>query len=236
MSLMDHSLWEVFVGSFSADVWAEILDVLPSTLLMILVSSLIMLVLGMALGILVVVTRPDGIAPVKPVYTVLNGFVNFFRSLPDVIMIILMIPIARLLFGRSYGVEPFIIAGAAVVTPFYARIVESSLLELGKGKTEAAESIGCSGWQILTQVLLPETLPSLIRGFTTAVISIVSITALAGMFGGGGLGDLAVRYGYERYEHDLLFACIYVLVAIVMLIQTTGSLSSGHLLKKRHLV
>lgn len=236
MSLMDHSFWEVFLASFSADVWQQILAVLPTTLIMVAISSVLMLVFGMLLGILVVVTRPDGIAPMKPVYTVLNGFVNFFRSLPDVIMIIVMIPIARLLFGRSYGMEPFIIAGAAVVTPFYARLVESSLLELGKGKTEAAESIGCSGWQILTQVLLPETLPSLIRGFTTAVISIVSVTALAGMFGGGGLGDLAVTYGYQRYDHDLLFGCIYVLVALVMSIQTVGNVASGHLLKKRHLV
>lgn len=235
MSLMDHSFWEVFVASFLPGVWSQIAAVLPTTLVMVAISCALVLVGGMTLGTLVVVTRPEGLWPVKPVYTVLNGFVNFFRSLPDVIMIILMIPVARLLFGRSYGVEPFIIAGAAVVIPFYARIVESSLLEVERGKTEAAQSLGCTNAQTFFRVILPETLPSLVRGFTTAAISVVSVTALAGMFGGGGLGDLAVRYGYERYQHDLLFGCIYVLVALVMAIQTTGSVVSGHMLRKRKL-
>lgn len=236
MSLMNHSFWEVLAASFSPEVWEMLLPALPATIAMVLISSLIILVLGQALGVVLAVTGPTGIVPVKPLYAVLNVIVNILRSLPSVIMIILMIPVARLLFGRSYGTEPFIIAIAAVVIPMYARLVESSLLEVSKGKVEAAKSIGCNSVQILFRVLLPEALPSQIRGFTVAAISVVSMTALAGMFGGGGIGDLAVRYGYERYDHDLLFATIYVLVAIVMLIQGIGNLSSKLILKKRKLV
>lgn len=233
---MDHSFWEVFLASFAPGVWAQIIPTLLPTLEMVLLSALFMLVLGMILGVVLVITRDEGLVPIKPLYTVLNGIVNVLRSLPSVIMIILMIPVARLIFGHSYGTEPFILAIVAVVVPMYARLVEDSLLELSKGKTEAALSIGCTNGQILWHVLLPETLPSLIRGFTLATISVVSCTALAGMFGGGGIGDLAVTYGYQRYDHDLLFACIYVLIIIVQVIQGLGNLSSHLILKKRRLV
>lgn len=236
MSLMDHSFWEVFLASFLPSVWQSIAEALPATLIMVLISSLIMLVLGMIIGVVLTVTRPDGIVPISPLYSVLSAIVNCLRSLPSVIMIILMIPVARLMFGRAYGTEPFIIAISACVIPMYARLVESSLLEISKGKLEAAESIGCTNCQIIFKILLPETLPSLIRNFTIATIAVVSMTALAGMFGGGGIGDLAVTYGYQRYQHDLLFATIYVLILLVQVIQGVGNLISKMILKKRKLL
>ena len=118
----------------------------------------------------------------------------------------------------------------------YARIVESSLLEIEKGKIEAAKAIGSTNISIIFRILLPETLPSLIRGFTVSVITVLSMTALAGMFGAGGIGDIAVRYGYQRFQHDRLFACVYILIILVQLIQGIGNLVSKQILKTRNLV
>ena len=152
------------------------------------------------------------------------------------IMIILMIPVARLIFGKAYGTNACIIAIAASCIPMYARIVESSLLEIEKGKIEAAQAIGSNNLSIVFKILLPETLPSLIRGFTVSVISVLSMTALAGMFGAGGIGDIAVRYGYQRFQHDRLFACVYILIILVQLIQGIGNLVSKQILKTRNLI
>ena len=158
------------------------------------------------------------------------------RSLPQMVMIILMVPVARLIFGKSYGTNACIIAIAASCIPMYARIVESSLLEIEKGKIEAARSVGSTNRQIVFKVIIPETLPSLIRGFTVAVIAVISMTALAGMFGAGGIGDIAVRFGYQRFQHDRLFACVYVLVILVQLTQGIGNLISNRILKTRNLI
>ena len=152
------------------------------------------------------------------------------------IMIILMIPVARLIFGKAYGTNACIIAISASCIPMYARIVESSLLEIDKGKVEAALAIGSTNAEIIFKILIPETIPSLIRGFTVAVISVLSMTALAGMFGAGGIGDIAVRYGYQRFQHDKLFACVYILIFFVQLIQGVGNLVSKQILKTRNLI
>ena len=236
MSLLDTSLWEVFLGSFDPDIWKELWGPAGETLYMTLVSSLIVLVFGLLIGILLTVTNPNGLVPLKPSYTVSGWVINVLRSLPQMIMIILMIPVARLIFGKAYGTNACIIAIAASCIPMYARIVESSLLEIEKGKIEAAQAIGSTNLDIIFKILIPETLPSLIRGFTVAVISVLSMTALAGMFGAGGIGDIAVRYGYQRFQHDRLFACVYILVLMVQLIQGTGNLLSKRLLKTRNLI
>lgn len=206
------------------------------TLYITVVASLIVLIFGVLLGILLTATSAEGVFPLKLPYTTTGWLINVLRSLPQTIMIILMIPVARLLFGRSYGRDPCIISIAASCIPMFARIVESSLKEIAKGKVEAAKSIGCTNRQIVFRVIIPETLPSLIRGFTVAVISVVSMTALAGMFGAGGIGDVAVRFGYQRFQHDRLFACVYVLIILVQLIQGIGNLISARMLRKRNLV
>ncbi len=236
MSLLDSSLWEVIKASLSPDIWKELWGPIGETLYMTTVSSLIMLVFGLLIGILLTVTNPDGLVPLKASYTVSGWIINCLRSLPQMIMIILMIPVARLIFGKAYGTNACIIAIAASCIPMYARIVESSLLEIEKGKIEAAQAIGSNNLSTVFKILLPETLPSLIRGFTVSVISVLSMTALAGMFGAGGIGDIAVRYGYQRFQHDRLFACVYILIILVQLIQGIGNLVSKQILKTRNLI
>ena len=236
MSLLDSSLWDVIVASFSPEIWKDLLGPIGETLYMTSISSLITLVLGLIIGILLTISNPDGLVPLKVSYTVSGWVINALRSLPQMIMIILMIPVARLIFGKSYGTNACIIAIAASCIPMYARIVESSLLEIEKGKIEAAKAIGSANISIIFRILLPETLPSLIRGFTVSVITVLSMTALAGMFGAGGIGDIAVRYGYQRFQHDRLFACVYILIILVQLIQGIGNLVSKQILKTRNLV
>lgn len=236
MSLMNTPIWEIIKGSFAPEVWQRILPATLETLYMTGLSAVIMVVFGLILGILLTVTNPNGLVPIKALYTASGWFINVLRSLPQMIMIILMIPIARLIFGRSYGTDACIIAIAASCIPMYARIVENSLLEIEKGKVEAAKSIGSTNFQIIFRILLPETIPSLIRGFTVAVITIISMTALAGMFGAGGLGDIAVRFGYQRFQHDILFAAVYVLILLVHIVQFLGDFTSRQILKKRNLV
>jgi D-methionine transport system permease protein len=236
MSLLDTPLWEVIKGSFAPEIWQRLKPAIGETLYMVTLSSIIMLVLGLFLGILLTVTNPDGLIPMKILYTGSGWVINCLRSLPQMIMIILMIPVARLFFGKSYGVNACIIAIAASCIPMYARLVESSLLEIAKGKVEAARSIGSTNIQIIFRILIPETAPSLIRGFTVAVIAVISMTALAGMFGAGGIGDIAVRFGYQRFQHDVLFATVYILIILVQLVQWIGNFASKQILKKRNLI
>jgi len=236
MSLLDPSFWEVFLASLSPEIWKDLWGPIGETLYMTAISSLIMLVFGIVIGILLDITNPNGLIPLKVSYTLSGWLINCLRSLPQMIMIILMIPVARLIFGKSYGTNACIIAIAASCIPMYARIVESSLLEIDKGKIEAAQAMGSKNISIIFKVLLPETLPSLIRGFTVSVITVLSMTALAGMFGAGGIGDIAVRYGYQRFQHDRLFACVYILVILVQLIQGIGNLVSKRILKTRNLI
>ena len=236
MSLLDSSFWDVFRASLSPEIWKDLWGPIGETLYMTAISSVIMLIFGIVIGILLDITNPNGLIPLKVSYTLSGWLINCLRSLPQMIMIILMIPVARLIFGKSYGTNACIIAIAASCIPMYARIVESSLLEIDKGKIEAALAMGSKNSSIIFRVLLPETLPSLIRGFTVSVITVLSMTALAGMFGAGGIGDIAVRYGYQRFQHDRLFACVYILVILVQLIQGIGNLVSKKILKTRNLV
>lgn len=236
MSLLDSSFWEVFLASLSPEIWKELWGPIGETLYMTVISSLIMLIFGVIIGILLDITNPNGLIPLKISYALSGWLINCLRSLPQMIMIILMIPVARLIFGKSYGTNACIIAIAASCIPMYARIVESSLLEIDKGKVEAAQAMGSRNISIIFKVLLPETLPSLIRGFTVSVITVLSMTALAGMFGAGGIGDIAVRYGYQRFQHDRLFACVYILIVLVQLIQGIGNMVSKKMLKTRNLV
>jgi D-methionine transport system permease protein len=235
MSLLDTPFWIVIKGSFALTVWSRIAKAILETIYMTAIASLVTLIFGLALGILMTITNPDGLLPCKTFYIVSGWIINILRSLPQMVMIILMIPVARLFFGRSYGTNPCMIAIAACLIPMYARIVESSILEITKGKVDAARSMGSTNVQIIWRVLLPETLPSLIRGFTVVVIAVLSMTALAGMFGAGGVGDIAVRFGYQRFQHDVLFAAVYVLILMVQIVQFVGTFTSKKILKKRNL-
>ena len=232
MSLLNYSFWEVFLSSFSPEIWRDILPSVKDTLYMAALSSLIMLIGGIALGIVLTALSPDGLVPLRIPYTVSGWFINVLRSLPEMIMIILMIPVARLIFGQSYGTNSCIIAISASCIPMYARIVESSLLEISKGKIDAAKSIGSTNLQIIFRIIIPETLPSLIRGFTTAVITVISMTALAGNFGAGGIGDIAVRYGYQRFRPEVMIATVIILIVLVQAVQFVGNTIAKRLDKK----
>ncbi|MDR3239243.1 MAG: ABC transporter permease, partial [Clostridiales bacterium] len=226
MSLLNTPFWDVFKASFAPSVWREIWPATLDTLYMTLIASLITLLFGLILGIVLTFTDKEGLRPVVPFNAGMGWIINCLRSLPQMIMIILMIPLARMVFGHSYGINSCIIALAASCIPMYARIVQSSLFEIAKGKIEAAKSVGSTNLQMILRVLLPETLPSLIRGFTVAVIAIISMTALAGNFGAGGIGDIAVRFGFQRFQHEMLFACVYVLIVLVQVIQFAGDFAS----------
>lgn len=236
MSLYKYPFWKVLAHSFSREVWEQVIPALGETMYMVAISSIFVLIFGVMLGLVVVLTSKDGLFPCVPVHAVLGAIINCFRSLPQVIIIIVMLPVARLLLGQSYGSNACIISLVASCVPLFARLVESSLLEIDKGKIEAAKAMGSSNARILLRVMLPETLPSLIRSFTNAVVIVISMTALAGSFGAGGIGYVAVTFGYTRYQHDLLFATIIVLIIIVQLVQFCGDAFSKVILRRRHLI
>lgn len=193
------------------------------SLYMIFFSSLIAYGIGLPLGILLVVTDKDGIAPHVWLNKVLGVIVNLVRSVPFVILLITVMPFTRFLIGTTIGanavVVPLIIASA----PYIARLVESSLKEVDKGVIEAAQSMGATPLQIIFKVLIPEAKPSLIIGGAIAVTTILSYSAMSGFVGGGGLGDIAIRYGYYRYESDIMLVTVIILVLIVQVIQELGS-------------
>ncbi|NBJ92605.1 methionine ABC transporter permease [Parablautia muri] len=236
MSLYKYSFFEVLMHSFSAEVWAQVLPAISETMYMVGVSSIFVLVFGIILGLVLVMTSKEGLVPCKVIHTILGAIINCFRSLPQVIIIIVMLPVARALVGKSYGSNACIISLVASCVPLFARLVESSLLEIDKGKIEAAKAMGSGNMRILFTIMVPETLPSLIRAFTNAVVIVISMTALAGSFGAGGIGYIAVTYGYTRFQHDLLFATIIVLIVIVQAVQIVGDTLSKIILKKRHLI
>lgn len=236
MSLDKYSFWEVLLHSFSSDVWKIVGPAVWETLYMVAVSAVITLTAGTMLGIALSVISKEGVRPLPVVSGVVGSVINCLRSLPQMIMIIITLPLARAILGQSYGVNACIIALAASCIPMFARLVQSALVEIPKGKIEAAKSMGSSGTQIVFRIMLPEALPSIIRAFTVALIAIISMTALAGSFGAGGIGDIAVRYGFNRFQHDMLFASVFVLIIMVQIIQSAGDIVSNLILKKRHLI
>jgi len=203
---------------------------------MVTLSAVITLFLGILLGIGLSVISKDGVRPVPVLNESASTVVNCLRSLPQMIMIIVTLPIARMLLGQSYGVNACIIALAASCIPMYARLVQGAFVEIPKGKIEAAKAMGSSSASIVFRIMLPEAIPSIIRGFTVALIGIISMTALAGNFGAGGIGDIAVRFGFNRFYHDMLIASVLVLIVMVEIAQITGDIFSKIILKKRHLI
>lgn len=236
MSLYKYPFFEVFKHAFSMEIWQQIIPSLGETMYMVLVSAIFVLIFGVVLGLIVVLTGKDGLRPCALVHNVLGAIINCFRSLPQVIIIIVMLPVARALLGQSYGTNACIISLVASCVPMFARLVESSILEVDKGKIEAAKAMGSSNVRIMFKILVPEALPSLVRAFTNSLVIILSMTALAGSFGAGGIGYIAVTFGYTRYNHDLLIATIIVLIVIVQIFQMIGDGVSKFILHKRHLI
>lgn len=202
------------------------------TLYMTLTSTLMAYVLGLPLGIALVVTAKDGLRPNAFVYKILDVVVNILRSVPFLILLILVIPLTRLIAGKSYGPTATIVPLTIAAAPFIARLVESSLLEVDKGVIEAAQSMGANTWTIICKVLLTEARTSLIVGVTIALGTILGYSAMAGVVGGGGLGDIAIRYGYYRYESDIMWITVVLLVLLVQILQIIGTRMSKRMDKR----
>jgi D-methionine transport system permease protein len=192
------------------------------TIVMTFVSTLFAYVIGIPLGVLVVVTASDGLRPHHALNTVLGWIVNIGRSIPFIILLVALIPFTRWVVGTSLGVPGAIVPLVISAAPFVARMVEQSLREVDGGLVEAAQSFGASSWQIVCKVLLHEGLPSLIRGVSITFITLFGYSAMAGTVGAGGLGDIAIRYGYQRYQNDVMFATIIILIVLVQIVQTAG--------------
>jgi D-methionine transport system permease protein len=203
------------------------------TLYMVFLSTLFTVCFGLPLGIVLVVTSSGHILERPTLNKCLSVVVNVTRSLPFIILMIFIIPFTRLIAGTSIGTNAAIVPLVFAAIPFFARIVESALHEVDGGVIEAAIAMGASPLDIIVRVLIPEALPSLILGTTITIINLLGYSAMAGTIGGGGIGDLAIRYGYHRFQTDVMFMTIIVLVILVQGIQVTGNIVAQNVLKHR---
>lgn len=193
-----------------------------ATLYMTLVSTLFGYIVGMPMGIVLAITDKEGIKPNRIIYKVLDFIVNLTRSIPFLILLILVMPVTKFIVGQSYGSSATIVPLTIAAAPFIGRMVESSLKEVDKGVIEAAQSMGAGTFTIIWKVLLAEARTSLLVGMTIAVGTILGYSAMAGVVGGGGLGDIAIRYGYYRYETAIMLVTIVILVVLVQILQGLG--------------
>lgn len=210
-----------------------LLEGIRDTLYMTLASTLLGYVFGLPMGILLAVTDKEGICPNAFCYKVLDVIANIVRSIPFLILLILLIPFTRALVGKSYGSTATIVPLVIAAVPFIARMVESSVKEVDRGVIEAARSMGAGNFTIIVKVLLVEARTSLIVGSTIALGTILGYSAMAGTVGGGGLGDIAIRYGYHRYQADIMIVTVILLIILVQIFQTVGMKVASHLDKRK---
>lgn len=207
---------------FDSQIIRMLLEGIRDTVYMTLGSTLLGYVLGLPMGIVLTVTDKDGIRPNKVVYRMFDFISNVVRSVPFLILLILMIPVTRFLVGKSYGVSATIVPLVVTAAPYIARMVESSLKEVDKGVIEAAKSMGASDFDLVVKVLLVEARTSLVMGATIATGTILGYSAMAGTVGGGGLGDIAVRYGYYRWQTDIMLVTVALIIILFQIFQNVG--------------
>ncbi len=214
-----------FIFSWDRIDWPEIWQAAQDTLTMLTVSTLFTVLIGLPLGIVLYLASRNALTHNsldRAIYFILSLIINVLRSVPFIILMIMLFPLTKVIVGKTIGVEgsipPLIIAAA----PFFARLVDTSLREVDRGVVEAAQSMGASPWQIIWKVLLPESRPGLIAGITITAVTLVSYTAMSGVIGGGGLGDLALRYGYQRFQTEVMIVTVFLLVVLVQLLQMAG--------------
>ena len=203
------------------------------TLYMTILSTVVGYVFGLPLGVMLAVFDKDGLRPNKAVYKVLDVISNIIRSIPFLILLILIIPLTRLIVGQSYGSSATVVPLVVAAIPFIGRMVESSIKEVDAGVVEAARSMGASDLRIIVKVLLLESRTSLMTGATIAIGTILGYSAMAGSVGGGGLGDIAIRYGYYRYESQIMIVTVILLVVLVQVFQSIGMIIASKLDKRR---
>ena len=210
-----------------------ILKGIQETVYMTLLSTLMGYIIGLPMGVLLAVSDKDGLKPNRVLYRILDVIANIVRSIPFLILLILLIPFTRLVVGKSYGSTATVVPLVIAAGPFIARMVESSLKEVDEGVIEAAPSMGAGNFRIIMKVLLVEARTSLINGATIAVGTILGYSAMAGTIGGGGLGDIAIRYGYHRYQADIMIVTVVLLVILVQIFQMVGTTLANRLDKRR---
>ncbi|PWF21918.1 methionine ABC transporter permease [Corticimicrobacter populi] len=198
--------------------WNAFLD----TLMMVGVSGGIAFLAGIPLAVLLIVTAPGGFLASPRINRAVGSVVNGFRATPFIVLLVALIPFTRIVAGTTIGVWAAIVPLAISATPFFARIAEVSLREVDPGLIEAAQAMGCRKWHIVRHVLLPEALPGIIGGFTITLVALISSSAMAGAVGAGGLGDLAIRYGYQRFDTEVMLIVIAILIALVTAVQLSG--------------
>ena len=194
------------------------------TLYITVLSTLLACVLGLPLGVLLVAGEKDGVRPLPSwLLHLLNGLINLLRSVPFLILMIMVFPLSRLLIGTAVGTKATIVPLVVAACPYIARLVEGNLRELDAGVIEAAQSMGATPWQIITKVMIPESIPGLLNSFTLALTTILGYSAMSGIIGGGGLGKIAINYGYYRYQYLIMYIAVILLVVLVQLFQTAGT-------------
>ena len=203
------------------------------TLIMTCVATILAYVIGIPLGILLVVTSPNGLRPNRIVSTIVGWIVNIGRSVPFIILLVALIPFTRFIVGTSLGVPGAVVPLVVTAAPFAARMVEQSLEETDSGLVEAAQSFGASTWQIVWKVYLKETLPSLVRGAAITFVTLFEYSAMAGTVGAGGLGDIAIRYGYQRFQTDVMIFAVLLCVVLVIAFQAIGDVTARKIDKRR---
>ncbi|MBD3886202.1 ABC transporter permease [Phormidium tenue FACHB-886] len=211
-----NSLWQATVETFY----------------MVGISALIAVLVGLPLGLLLVTTAPHNILANPALHKILGSIVNVGRSLPFIILLVAIIPLTRVLVGTTIGSTAALVPLTLAAIPFFARVAESAILEVDRGLIEAAQSMGCSYWQIILKVLIPEALPAIVLGITILVISLLGYSAMAGVVGGGGLGDLAIRYGYQRFDTKVMIITVVLLIVMVQVVQILGDWIAQRLRKR----
>ncbi len=210
----------------TSQIWSLIGNGVLETLEMTIVSTILAYIIGVPYGILLKITGKGEILEQKIVNSILALFANIFRSIPFLILLVFLIPFTRAIVGTSIGTEASIVPLTVGAIPIIARMVEQSLNEIPYGITEAAKSMGANSWQIVTQFILPEAMPSLVSGTAINMATVLGYSAMAGCIGGGGLGAIALNYGYYRYQKDVLFITVFILIVIVQIIQESGAFTA----------
>jgi D-methionine transport system permease protein len=203
------------------------------TIMMVSWTTIFGLMLGLPVGVLLNITSPNGLSPKPKFNAVVSVIINLFRSFPFLILMILVFPLARIIVGESTGTKATIVPLAIATAPFIARIIENSLQEIDPQVIQAAKVMGSTNWQIIYKVMLPEAKPSIIAGLTLTIIAVIGNSAMAGAIGGGGLGDLAIRYGYHRYKIDVMIGAVLVIILLVAIVQFTGTKIVKRIIAKR---
>ena len=199
-----------------------LIDALGDTLLMVTVSTFFATILGLVLGVILHVTKPGQILPRPRLQVILGTIINIGRSIPFIILLVAIIPLTRFLVGTSIGTVAAIVPLTVGAIPFMARLIEGVLITIPEGLTDAAYSMGSRPFQIITKILLPEALPGILNSVTITMITLVNYSAMAGAIGGGGLGDIGIRYGYQRFDGKVMLITVLILVLLVQLIQSLG--------------